>query len=49
MAAISTVNRKIVLNSRPVGATTSENFRLEESEIPLPLSWPGSEIGRAHV
>jgi NADPH-dependent curcumin reductase len=29
------VNRKIVLNSRPVGAPTLENFRLEEKEVPV--------------
>jgi len=31
------VNRRIVLNSRPVGAPTSENFRLEEHDVPVPL------------
>ena len=30
------INRRIVLASRPVGAPTEENFRLEESSIPLP-------------
>lgn len=29
-------NRRIVLASRPVGAPTEENFRLEKSSIPLP-------------
>lgn len=29
-------NRKIVLNSRPVGAPTLDNFRLENSEVPIP-------------
>ncbi|MBM9604670.1 NADP-dependent oxidoreductase [Desulfopila inferna] len=28
------VNRRIVLNSRPVGAPTADNFRLEESTVP---------------
>lgn len=29
-------NRRIVLNSRPVGAPTAENFRLEELDVPVP-------------
>lgn len=32
----NTVNRRIVLNSRPVGAPTAENFRLEELVVPVP-------------
>ncbi len=28
------VNRRIVLNSRPVGAPTADNFRLEENPVP---------------
>ena len=31
-----TVNRRIVLASRPVGAPTPENFRLEEAAVPQP-------------
>jgi NADPH-dependent curcumin reductase CurA len=31
-----TVNRRIVLNSRPVGAPTADNFRLEERVVPVP-------------
>ncbi|KOO15501.1 NADP-dependent oxidoreductase [Vibrio xuii] len=31
-----TTHRQIVLASRPVGAPTPENFRLEQSEIPTP-------------
>lgn len=31
-----TVNRRIVLASRPVGEPTSENFRLEETTVPQP-------------
>ena len=30
------VNRRIVLHSRPVGAPTAGNFRLEEGPVPLP-------------
>ncbi|WP_029918011.1 NADP-dependent oxidoreductase [Pelobacter seleniigenes] len=30
------VNRKIILNSRPVGAPTENNFRLEKTAIPVP-------------
>jgi len=30
------VNRRIVLKSRPLGAPTAENFRLEESAVPAP-------------
>src|SRR6185369_12700693 len=32
----STVNRRIVLNCRPAGAPTAENFRLEEHAVPVP-------------
>lgn len=35
MSQRSTVNRRIVLNSRPVGAPTDENFHLEELAIPV--------------
>jgi len=38
MSASTNVNRRIVLNSRPIGAPTTENFRLEESAIPLPAT-----------
>lgn len=30
------VNRRIVLDSRPAGAPTLDNFRLEDSELPIP-------------
>jgi len=33
-----TVNRRIVLNSRPFGAPTAENFRLEELAVPIPTA-----------
>lgn len=36
MPQTKTVNRRIVLNSRPVGPPTPENFRLEEIAIPVP-------------
>ena len=32
----NSVNRRIVLNSRPVGAPSSANFRLEELAVPAP-------------
>ena len=32
----NSVNRRIVLNSRPVGAPTAENFRLEALVVPVP-------------
>jgi NADPH-dependent curcumin reductase CurA len=32
----NTVNRRIILSSRPVGAPTAENFRLEEIVVPVP-------------
>src|SRR5512133_43955 len=35
MSQNRTVNRRIVLNSRPVGSPTAENFRLEELPIPV--------------
>lgn len=38
MPPSKTINRKIVLNSRPVGSPTTENFRFEETEIPKPSS-----------
>ena len=38
MQLSTTVNRRIVLNSRPVGAPTIENFRLEESTVPGPVA-----------
>ncbi|TWT49269.1 NADPH-dependent curcumin reductase [Rubripirellula amarantea] len=34
MSQSNTVNRRIVLNSRPHGAPKSDNFRLEETELP---------------
>jgi NADPH-dependent curcumin reductase CurA len=36
MAQSSTVNRRIVLHSRPVGPPTAENFRIEQVNIPAP-------------
>ena len=33
-----TMNRSIVLNSRPVGAPTSDNFRLAQSLVPAPAA-----------
>lgn len=38
MPQSKTINRKIVLNSRPVGSPTTENFRFEEIDIPKPSS-----------
>jgi NADPH-dependent curcumin reductase CurA len=35
MPQSDTVNRRIVLNRRPLGAPTAENFRLEEQAIPV--------------
>jgi NADPH-dependent curcumin reductase len=32
----NSVNRRIVLNSRPIGAPTAENFRLEALVVPVP-------------
>ena len=36
--AAALINRRIVLASRPVGAPSSENFRLERVEVPTPGS-----------
>lgn len=36
MTQSDTTNRRIVLASRPVGAPTGENFRLEETSVPAP-------------
>ena len=30
------INRRIVLNSRPVGAPTAANFKLKEGTVPIP-------------
>jgi NADPH-dependent curcumin reductase CurA len=38
MSSAPLINRKIVLNSRPVGAPTAENFRLEEAAIAAPAA-----------
>jgi hypothetical protein len=38
------VNRRIVLNARPVGAPTVENFRLEECDVPI--ASPGQVLTR---
>ena len=32
------INHRIVLNSRPVGAPTLDNFRLEEAPIAAPAT-----------
>lgn len=36
MPQSSTVNRRIVLNARPVGAPTADNFRIEQLPVPVP-------------
>ena len=36
MSKSTTINRRIVLNSRPVGAPIADNFRFEESAVPVP-------------
>ncbi|QDT02355.1 NADPH-dependent curcumin reductase [Rubripirellula lacrimiformis] len=36
MSQSSKTNRRIVLNSRPHGAPTSDNFRLENADVPQP-------------
>jgi NADPH-dependent curcumin reductase CurA len=36
MPQSNTVNHRIILNSRPVGTPTAENFRLEEIVVPVP-------------
>jgi NADPH-dependent curcumin reductase len=38
MPATPTVNRRILLDSRPKGAPTAENFRLDARDIVLPVS-----------
>ncbi|MDO8652608.1 MAG: NADP-dependent oxidoreductase [Undibacterium sp.] len=38
MTQNTAINRKIVLNSRPVGAPVADNFRLEESAVPTPAA-----------
>ena len=38
MSQSKTTNRKVVLNSRPVGSPTTENFRFEEAAILTPSS-----------
>jgi NADPH-dependent curcumin reductase len=44
MPQTNTINRRILLNSRPVGAPTSMNFRMEES--PVPDAGPGQVLLR---
>ena len=36
MPQSKTANRQIVLNSRPVGAPTPDNFRTESADVPTP-------------
>jgi NADPH-dependent curcumin reductase CurA len=36
MSSSNTVNHRIVLASRPVGAPTAKNFHLQEDVIPVP-------------
>ncbi|MBN3857552.1 NADP-dependent oxidoreductase [Paraburkholderia sp. Ac-20340] len=36
MSQSSTINRRVVLHSRPLGAPTHDNFRLHESAVPTP-------------
>jgi NADPH-dependent curcumin reductase CurA len=36
MPLSNTINHRIVLNSRPVGTPTEQNFRLEEGAVPVP-------------
>ena len=38
MTRNATVNRRIVLHSRPVGAPVADNFQLEEIAIPIPAA-----------
>ena len=38
MSDNANIQRRIVLNSRPVGAPTPDNFRLEESPVPAPAA-----------
>jgi len=38
MPQSSTVNRRIVLNARPRGAPTAEDFRLENTPVPTPAA-----------
>ncbi|TAL81684.1 MAG: NADP-dependent oxidoreductase [Candidimonas sp.] len=38
MSNSTTLNRRIILNSRPVGAPTADNFRLEESTLASPAA-----------
>lgn len=36
MPQSKSVNRRIVLNSRPVGAPTANDFRIETGDVPTP-------------
>jgi hypothetical protein len=36
MSQSKTANRRIVLNSRPVGAPTANDFLLETGDVPTP-------------
>ncbi len=38
MSAMATINRRVVLGSRPVGAPTAANFRVEDIAVPTPAT-----------
>jgi NADPH-dependent curcumin reductase CurA len=38
MPQSNAINRRIILNSRPVGAPTADDFRIEELAVPVPAS-----------
>ena len=44
MSQSTTVNRRIVLNARPVGAPTADDFRIESAPVPQPA--PGQVLLR---
>ena len=46
MPQSATVNRRIVLNARPVGAPTAADFRMEDGVVPAPAS--GQVLLRTH-
>ena len=38
MSAMAVINRRVVLDSRPVGAPTAANFRIEDVAVPAPAA-----------
>ncbi len=49
MPADKNINRKIILNSRPIGVPTDDNFRLEETPTPDTAHQTDQNAGFHHL